>query len=344
MKGHQSAAGGDSSNVIQSGRDTIVGLGVNEIKDIISSLAEVIPKYTLLASEIVDRRLDEFERKVLERFRLEGADARAFVDPDFQHAVSTAQRSFARLGHPDHLEMLTEILASRSMQETATRRALILNDAVQKAPLLTKDEIHILCAMFRFREIEPSHYVRIEDAMAALLEVASYLDDVADCKVSCEYIDSLHLTRTTRTQTEFINVLRSNFAGLITAGINTLDLQVLLDRHALDRYAPLFKTSPSFDDRYFLDAINQEDFFDKCNKLGIGNSRYTVWQEMQKYTIGDFSNLNALLQRYPELSKLADCWDKKLFGWLELGTTGLALGYISSSQRSAPRTSLYDWI
>jgi len=96
-----------NSTIIQSGSDTNIGFSAHDVKGIIASLADQMPKYAAMAAEIVESRLQTFEEKILQRFAQESeANAQAFSLPDFQYSVAQAQRVYCRFGEEVNVDLL----------------------------------------------------------------------------------------------------------------------------------------------------------------------------------------------------------------------------------------------
>src|SRR5229473_350490 len=131
------------SLAVQSGRDTVIqhGLSPAQMKEIMEAIASQLPGYAAVAREIVDERLRDFEQRVIGRFAdTSSTRSEAFKDPDFQHVVIRAQNAYARSGDEQVRETLVDLIARRSMETDRTRLLLSLDEAVEKAALLTKNE------------------------------------------------------------------------------------------------------------------------------------------------------------------------------------------------------------
>lgn len=88
MIGGQNAKASDGSIIIQSSGDTVVNVSKDDMKAVIEAIADQLPKFAAVASEIVERRLSTFEEKVMKRFeQVETSNVQAFADPDFQYLL-----------------------------------------------------------------------------------------------------------------------------------------------------------------------------------------------------------------------------------------------------------------
>ena len=88
MASQKQEAGAGATAIQSHGNTTITihrGIGPDEMATIMSALAAQLPTYVALARQIVDKRLQEFQDKVLERIAgSPTANRDAFADPDFQ--------------------------------------------------------------------------------------------------------------------------------------------------------------------------------------------------------------------------------------------------------------------
>jgi hypothetical protein len=135
----------DGSIAVQSGENTNIfqGPSPTQIKEIVQATAEaLLPSFTQVARQIADDRMKDFETVLLARANDPSVmRSEAFKDPDFQYLLGRAQHAYARSGDHQLRDTLIDLIARRSREEDRTRLSLTLNEAVEKAAVLTKTNL-----------------------------------------------------------------------------------------------------------------------------------------------------------------------------------------------------------
>jgi hypothetical protein len=329
----QNGSASENSTVIQSGRDTVVGIGGTELKVILDSVvnnaAEQGSRFTVIAGEIVDRRIAEFEQKLLQRFNdSKKADVGAFKEPDFQYVVAKARSAYARNGDDTTCEMLVDLIAQRSKLESKSRLSLSLNQAIEKAAFLTKAE---------FSELSFSYLVTRAHAkgLYSFSDLAHFLDaivpiglGVADDRFSYEYLEAQSLGAVGGESTSVYWHVRRNYPALLSRGFGNVRLQFLF--MLIDKYEPLLPLLfPSIHDKTRLQIFvaDQDEFRAKMRAAGLSEFAIVdVWEAFEKTLIKEdmfwlkfvsHSKLYSLIQRLwkPPISRL------------KLTSVGVAIGH-----------------
>jgi hypothetical protein len=184
---------GTQSLAVQSGGNTTItqGLSPEDMQKILLALGTQLTTYTAIAREIVDARLADFKEQLIEKFVDAGtANSTAFMDPDFQYALTRAQHAYARSGDEGVCDILIDLIAARSKQTDRSRLSLTLNDAVEKAAVLTKNEFAELSLSYLIRYVNlgavtlPSFGARLSQFVSPLLP------DISTENASYQYIEA----------------------------------------------------------------------------------------------------------------------------------------------------------
>lgn len=150
----QDQRSGDSSTNIQANEIIIhQGPSYSEVKEI--ALAVFRDNFYDLAGKarhIARERADEITEEFLQKLQAE--NPLGFLkseDPDFQHALFTVQKEYARTGDRDLGDLLVDLLVDRSKQEQRDILQIVLNESLNTAPKLTNDQLAVLAIVFLFR-------------------------------------------------------------------------------------------------------------------------------------------------------------------------------------------------
>lgn len=126
------------------------GVTVEEVRSIVSDAfkAEAY-KFLDHAGDIATARAQKLCDAVLARLENENPAAlNQARDPDFRYALLTAQKAFARNDDQDTGALLVELLVERTREEGQNLAQVVLNEALDIVPRLTKAQISALTISF----------------------------------------------------------------------------------------------------------------------------------------------------------------------------------------------------
>lgn len=104
------------------------------------------------AKELVRARSEEITEKYLSKLQNEyPVGLNKSQDPDFQYALLTVQKEYARSGDKDLGDLLVDLLVDRCKQEQRDILQIVLNESLNTAPKLTEAQMAILAIVFLFR-------------------------------------------------------------------------------------------------------------------------------------------------------------------------------------------------
>lgn len=125
------------------------------MSELMIAMAKQLQQYLAEAGATFDQRCAELRDELIKEFSKPEAkaDSGAFRDPDYQFVLKAAHESYGRKGGDELREELVNLLGQRSMMETGTRPALILNDAIRIAGKLTSEEYSALAMTFLIKYV-----------------------------------------------------------------------------------------------------------------------------------------------------------------------------------------------
>ena len=151
--GKQIQKSGDDSINIQAKQIIVRGLSVEDVKTI--ALDVFKSNFCVLkgiAKNIAEERAEEITNKFLAELMRRNPDGlQSAEDPDVQYAIFTAQREYARTGDKELGDILVDILVDRTKQSNRSVLQIVLNESLQVAPKLTKNQLDALSIIFNFR-------------------------------------------------------------------------------------------------------------------------------------------------------------------------------------------------
>lgn len=144
---------GTSSTAIQAGGSvTLIHVGVtsSEARAIALDVARAtFYELTGAAKETATMRVEEITDQVIKKLEKDfPAGLQKAKDPDFQYALFTVQKEYARNGDKDLGDLLVDLLVDRSKQDQRDILQIVLNESLSTAPKLTDTHLAALAVVF----------------------------------------------------------------------------------------------------------------------------------------------------------------------------------------------------
>jgi len=141
---------------IQAGGDvniTKVGLSYSEVRDVaLDVFRSTFYQLAGVAADTASQRAKEITEDFLSKLEKENpAGLEKANDPDFQYALFTAQREYARCGDKELEALLVDLLVDRSKQDQRNILQIVLNESLNTAPKLTEGQLAVLALIFLFK-------------------------------------------------------------------------------------------------------------------------------------------------------------------------------------------------
>ncbi|MES1998927.1 MAG: LPO_1073/Vpar_1526 family protein [Pseudomonadota bacterium] len=147
---------GSSATAIQAGGSvTIINAGVtaSEARGIALDVAKAtFYELSGLAKDVASIRVEEITNQVIEKLEKDfPAGLQKANDPDFQYALFTVQKEYARNGDKDLGDLLVDLLVDRSKRDQRDILQIVLNESISTAPKLTDTHLAALAVIFLFK-------------------------------------------------------------------------------------------------------------------------------------------------------------------------------------------------
>ena len=151
LKGKKEINSGDNSINIQSDRITVKneGLSYLEVRQVAMDIFTAnFYELSQVANKIAVERAEELVNTLLSKMEQESPSiVNKIQDPDVQYAVINAQKHYARVGDPERLELLTDLLKSRFQAKEESFKRIVLNESIGIIPTLTMNHMRFLTAL-----------------------------------------------------------------------------------------------------------------------------------------------------------------------------------------------------
>lgn len=147
---------GDGATAIQaSGNVTVnnIGLTYSQVRDVALDVFRAnFYELAGMAKETARARAEEVTEEFLKKLEKENpAGLSKSEDPDFQYALFTVQREYARNGDKNLGDLLVDLLVDRSKHDQRDILQIVLNECLVTAPKLTDTHLAALAVIFLFK-------------------------------------------------------------------------------------------------------------------------------------------------------------------------------------------------
>ena len=147
--------GGGATAIQAGGSVTVVNVGVtaSEARQIALDVAKAtFYELTGAAKETASIRVEEITEQVIKKLETDYPEGlQKAKDPDFQYALYTVQKEYARNGDKDLGDLLVDLLVDRSKQDQRDILQIVLNESLATAPKLTDTHLAALAVIFLFK-------------------------------------------------------------------------------------------------------------------------------------------------------------------------------------------------
>ncbi|MCG8641037.1 MAG: hypothetical protein MI862_14975 [Desulfobacterales bacterium] len=143
----------EGATAIQAGGNVTVGLTATEARNIALDVAKAtFFELSGAAKNTASERVEDITNKVIEKLKMNFPEGlQKAQDPDFQYALFTVQKEYARNGDGDLGDLLVDLLVDRSKQDNRDILQIVLNESLATAPKLTETQLSCLAIIFLFR-------------------------------------------------------------------------------------------------------------------------------------------------------------------------------------------------
>lgn len=221
-KQNQTADGG--SVAIQSERDVNLTIHASMTEDDFKKVLHIIKAqldlYQQFATAELDRRINQFEEKIVRRFYMDGTDAKreSLADPDVQASFIEATKAASRTSDLETYDILVEILSSRTTSEN--KRAIILRNSINTVGELDNIDRAVLSFIFFLRNVK----IRILDKnliLGQLKRLVELLPELTKAtSLTADHLDSVRCIRKDITEIGFWDLLHAQYADAFAEGHN----------------------------------------------------------------------------------------------------------------------------
>ena len=345
----QSQEVGEGGTAIQAAGSVNFNVGISyfEARQIAQDMARaVFSELTGIAKETANLRVDEITEKVILKLQNEyPAGLQKAVDPDFQYALLTVQKEYARNADKDLGDLLIDLLIDRSKQETRNILQIVLNESLATAPKLTEGQLGILAITFILR------YTR-NNGLSNEVDFAKYLDEHVQ-----PFINKSSNNRSSFQHLEFcgcgsisvassINmalVLRHSYTAFFMKGFDSREISNRGLTIGLDQR--FFMKCINDETKYQLRAMNEEALDYDIKDKSISPEDAEILKGFLSVGLMDENEIQQKVNSIrPYMSQAFLLWDSSEMKSFTLTSVGMAIGHANAKRLLGQFADLSIWI
>lgn len=345
----QSQDVGNSATAIQAGGSvTVINVGVtsSEARAIALDVARAtFYELTGAAKDTASIRVEEITDQVIKKLEKDfPAGLQKAKDPDFQYALFTVQKEYARNGDKDLGDLLVDLLVDRSKQDQRDILQIVLNESLSTAPKLTDTHLAALAVIFLFKYTQ-DHRVGNHQTFG------EYLD-----KHLFPFVLKLSKNRAGYQHLEFSGCGSVGLAGNSLEGIlgTTYQGQFLKGFDLSEIASRAISVGP--DSRFFIPCLND------MSKLQVrANSKENLEKYLdaegvspedrakivELFDLGKMSESEIkekVIALRPYMAEVFDIWTNSPMQTFTLTSVGMAIGHANIKRLIGEFASLSIWV
>jgi len=239
----------EGSTAIQAGGNVTItktGLTYSEVRDVVLDVFRSnFYKLAGVAKETARLRAEEITEAFLTKLQHEyptGLDKS--YDPDFQYALFTVQKEYARNGDKDLGDLLVDLLVDRSKQEQREILQIVLNESLSTAPKLTESQLSALAVIFLFKYTQ-NYGIGNHKLLAEYLDrnVAPFVSKIVKNLACYQHLEFSGCGSISLGEITLESIFSTTYRGQFLKGF---DKQEIMDRNI----------SVGLDPRFFIPCLN----------------------------------------------------------------------------------------
>ena len=347
----QTQNAGDHSTNLQVAGSVIIKTGSDisyrDVRDIaLDVFRGNFEKLTKAAGDIASKRAEEITDKFLKELAKDNpAGLQKAGNPDFQLALYTAQREFARTGDESLGNLLVALLVDRSKQHSRDIVEIVLTESLAVAPKLTTDQLATLKAAFYFRYSKLVGVLFFETLQFQLeMQLRHFADDVSSKQTCFQHLEFAGCATVSMGSVKLADVFQKFYPNAFSKGIQRE--WILSTLPGLLTIDGLFKADP-VDAANMMITVGQNEEEIRKFLVEKNTSKESIDRLIQQWNSTLLSTdeiKKKIITALPRMGKIFEVWDTSALGHLQLTSVGIAIGHAYLKSRSGLNPELSIWI
>lgn len=344
-KSKQIQKSGDSSVNIQAGQITI-GLTYQDVKAIaLEVFKSNFYQLSGIAKNTAQRRAEEITNQFLDELMKKNSQGlKSAGEPDFQYALFTVQKEYAKSGDKDLGSILVDILVDRTKESNRNLMQIVLDESTQTAPKLTSNQYAALSVMFTLKYTRYLKIVNFSEFSKYIgRSLAPFVPELVKENACYQHLEYAGCGTIGIGSVSIEKVLLSNYLGLFVKGFKQNDISDLLEKEP--RLLEIISKCLRDPNLLQIRAVDEPTIYAIANQLGIESSVVNKLIEVQKkHTMNEKEVKDYSVSVHPCMKDLYDVWDNSSMKNMTLTSVGIAIAHANIRRVTGEQYDLSIWI
>lgn len=340
---------GNSATAIQAGGSvTVINVGLTsaEAREIALDVSKAtFYELSGAARETASIRVEEITDQVIKKLEKDfPAGLQKAKDPDFQYALLTVQKEYARNGDKDLGDLLVDLLVDRSKHDQRDILQIVLNESLSTAPKLTDTHLAALAVIFLFKYTQN-------------LSIGNH-------QMFGEYLDKQLMPFVSKLSKNQAGYQHLEFSGCGSIGLGVSSLEGILGTVYQGQFLKGFDQSEIMnrsiavgaDPRFFLPCLNdpsklqvkansKENLEKLLDTQGVSpEDRAKILELFDLGKMNESEIKEKLITIRPYMADVFETWSNSAMQTFTLTSVGMAIGHANIKRLIGEFASLAIWI
>lgn len=343
----QTVEGGGTA--IQAAGDVIIntGLSVSDVKaiamDVFHAHMEIMRGKARETSRLRGEKITNDFFEELQKKNPEGIQQGE--DPDFQDALFTVQKEYAKVGDEELGKLLVGLLVDRTKQTSRSIKQLVLNESLRTAPKLTNEQVATLAAIFSLRytvfKAMSSHHSLKNSLTNNALPLAG---KVSAKESSFQHLQYAGCGAKSLVEVKFEGIFLHHYPGLFFNGFSAEAVQSSQISIPISD-TRFFVACLNDPEKFQINAIHEDVLKSELEKHGAPEEDWSRMTELYgNFRMSEPDIQKKLLELCPGIAPLIAAWNGSSMKSFELTSIGIAIGHAYTLSYTNNMSSLSAWL
>ncbi len=345
MGDRQSQKGGDSSTNIQA-HSISVGLSYAEARQVAmdvfrDNFLKLKSEAAQIAQERAETLLDTYLKRAAQEGKTEIPEAE---NPDFQMALFSAQRDYARTGDEDLGKLLVQLLVDRTKLDERNLIQIVLNQSLTVAPMLTSDQLNALSLIFLLRYTVNNGLI-VTNLLGLYLDqlILPFVPGASRKESAYQHLEYAGCGSISMGQLQLEEAFRRNYPGLLSKGFAEEAIQDL--ELTPEARAQLIIPNLHGGSLVQVKALNDQQIDNLCAQLEVEPEKVERLKQLQAAGVMPGPEVkDFLVDLRPQMARLFDVWNDTSMKHMTLTSVGIAIAHANIKRQTGASFDLSIWI
>ncbi len=343
----QTQKAGDNSTNIQARSITVhQGVSVAEVRQL--ALDVFRANFFELAGEAKDiarRRAEEITEDFLKKLQEQhAAGLQQAQEPDFQHALFTAQKEYARCGDKALGDLLVDLLVDRTKQPSRSILQIVLNESLVVAPKLTPDQLAALSLIF-LSKYTINHGIRNHQTLWEYLDrhVAPFAPLISPKAACYQHLEYSGCGTVGIGSVDLAEIFRRNYGGLFSKGFASSQREA--KQLSIPESHSIFTLCLNDSSRLQVNGLTEDVIRSECARLGISVDDVSKLVALHNETLMTPDEVRQNVTKARDyMQGVFDVWKDSNMSHFTLTSVGISIGHANVKKNLGEFTDLSIWI